>query len=118
MGTTSSALSSGTQAASTPLTAPITLNNVSTYSSDFQSILNRAVAIANLPVQQLQNADNDVLSRESQLATLGSAVSNFEGSLTALGTLGGGQALAASSSDSSVVTAQNTGATNAASYTI
>ena len=117
MGTTSSALSS-TPTASTPLTAPITLNNVSTYSSDFQSILNRAVAIANLPVQQLQNADNDVLSRESQLATLGSAVSSFDGSLTALGTLGGGHALAASSSDSSVVTAQNTGATTAASYTI
>ncbi len=97
---------------------PHPLNNVGTYSNGFQAILNRAVAIANLPVQQLQNADNDVLSRESQLATLGSAVSNFEGSLTALGTLGSGQALSASSSDSSVVTAQNTGATTAASYTI
>src|SRR5580704_9241018 len=118
MGTTSSALSSSTPAASTPLTAPITLTSVSQYSSDFQSILNRAVAIANLPVQQLENTDNDVLSQESQLATLGSAVSSFEGSLTALGTLGSSQALSASSSDSSIVTAQATGATTAATYTI
>ena len=118
MGTTSSALSSSTPTASTPLTAPITLTSVSQYSSDFQSILNRAVAIANVPVEQLQNDDNNVLSQESQLATLGTAVSNFETSLTALGTLGSTQALSASSSDSSVVSAQATGATTPASYTI
>jgi flagellar hook-associated protein 2 len=105
-------------AASTPLTAPITLTSVSPFSSDFQSVLNRAVSIANLPVQQLQNQDTNVQSQQAELATLGTVVSNFQTSLTALGTLGSSQALSAASSDSSVVSVEATGATNPATYTI
>jgi flagellar hook-associated protein 2 len=121
VGTTSSAVSSAGSAiptASTSLTAPTTLNGISQYSSDFQSVLNRAVAIANLPVTALQNKDATILQQESDLATLNSSVSAFQTSLTALGTLATNQALVASSSDSSVVSAQATGATSAASYTI
>jgi flagellar hook-associated protein 2 len=121
VGTTSSALSSSSSAvptAPTSLTAPTTLAGVSQYSSDFQSVLNRAVAIARLPVTQLQTQDSTLLQQESDLSTLGSAVNDFQASLTALGTLATNQALAASSSDSSVVTAQATGATSPASYTI
>lgn len=110
--------SSSIPAASTSLTAPQTLSGVSQFSSDFQSVLNRTVAIAQLPVQQLQNRDAVVLQQEQQLATLGSSVSDLQASLANLGTLAQNQALVATSSDSSVVAVQNTGADSAASYTI
>ncbi len=114
MATSSSAI----PAAPTSITAPTTLSNVSQYSSDFQSILNRAVAIAQLPVTQLQNEDATLLQQAQQLSTLGTAVSSFQTSLTSLGTLARNQALLASSSDSSVVSVQDTGATSPANYTI
>jgi flagellar hook-associated protein 2 len=118
MGDTFMATSSSIPSASTSLTTPTTLTGVSKYSSDFQSVLNRAVAIANLPVTALQNKDATILSQESDLATLGNSVSAFQASLTALGTLAANQALVATSSDTSVVSAQATGATSAANYTI
>jgi hypothetical protein len=63
------------------------LAGVSKYSSDFQAVLNRAVAIAQLPVTQLQNEDATILAQENQLSTLGSSVNDFQTSLAALGTL-------------------------------
>jgi flagellar hook-associated protein 2 len=100
-----------------PLT-PLTLNGVSQYSSDLQSILNRAVQIAQIPVTALQNKDSDILTRETELSTISTAVAGLGGSLSELGTIAANQALSASSSDSSVVTASATGATTPATYTI
>lgn len=100
------------------LTAPPTLSGVSKFSTDLQSVLNRAVAIAQLPVNRLQNTDLNILQQETQLSTLGSAVSDFQSSLTALGKVAQSQALVASSSNSSVVSVEDTGATSPASYTI
>ena len=34
---------------------PLTLNGISQYASDFQSVLNRSVAIASIPIQQMEN---------------------------------------------------------------
>jgi len=76
------------------------------------------VAIAQLPVTALQNRDADILSKETQLSNLGSAVSDLGASLFALGTLANSKALFATSSDSSTVSVQATGATAAATYTI
>ncbi len=97
---------------------PPTLSGISTYASDFQSILTRAAAIAQLPVTALQNQDADVLSKETQLSTLATAVTNLGASIFALGTLADNQALVATSSDPTTVTVQATGATNPATYTI
>ena len=102
----------------TSLYTPPTLNGISTYAADFQSILTRAVAIAQLPVTALQNQDADVLSKETQLATLGTSVSDLGSSLFALGTLAQNKALLATSSDSATVSVQATGATASATYTI
>ena len=44
---------------------PLTFTGVSTYSRDFQTILNRATQIASLPIQQLQNQQKDLLHRSS-----------------------------------------------------
>lgn len=98
--------------------APVTLNGVSEYSSDLQSVLNRAVAIAQIPITNLQNQDSTVLSQESALGQLQSTVEGLATSLTSLGTLASNQALSATSSDSSVVTATDSGATSPAIYTI
>jgi len=116
MSTTTSSLISSS-AGNSPF-APVTLNGVSQYSSDLQSILNRAVAIAQIPISTLQNQDSTVLSKESSLGQLQSAVQGLAASLTALGTLATGQALSATSSDDSVVSATDTGATAPGTYTI
>jgi len=97
---------------------PLPLSGVSQYSSDLQSVLNRAVQIAQIPVTMLQNKDADVLHQETLLASLQSVVSDFGSSLQSLRTLAANQAVGASSSDSSVVTVANTGAAAPASYTI
>ncbi|HEY4360227.1 MAG TPA: flagellar filament capping protein FliD [Bryobacteraceae bacterium] len=98
--------------------APVTLNGVSQYSGDLQNILNRAVQIAQIPVQYLQSRDTRVLSQQAALSTLNSTASDLASSLSSLGTIAASQGLSASSSDSTVVSASTAGATTAASYTI
>ena len=80
--------------------------------------MNRAVAIAQIPITNLQNHDSTVLSQESALGQLQSTVQGLAASLTSLGTTASNQALSATSSDSSVVTATDAGATSPATYTI
>lgn len=106
-----------TSAVNSALT-PLTINGVSKYSSDMQAILNRAVQIAQIPITFLQNHDSTVLQQESLLSGIGSAVSTFGDSLTALGTIAQSQALSATSSNTSAVTATATGATSPGTYTI
>jgi flagellar hook-associated protein 2 len=96
---------------------PLTFTGTSQYASDFQSILTRAVGIANIPLQQLENQDQTDLSNKTQLGTLQSAVASLTSAVQALGTLASGQAISGNSSDSSVdFTA--TGATSPANYTV
>ena len=112
-----SSSSSVTSSLSTLIT-PLNLSGTSQYTSDFQSILSRQVQIASLPLQLLQTQDSTVLAQKTALSGFISPVNALAGSVTALGTLAANQALSASSSDSSLVTAQATGATNPATYTI
>jgi len=97
---------------------PLTVSGISQYASDFQSILNRAVQVASIPVQQLQNEQSNIQLEAQQASTLGSAAGGVASALAGLGTLGTGKGLVASSSDTSVVSAQVTGATTASSYSI
>ena len=99
----------------TNLFQPITFAGVSQYSSDFQSILNRAQSIADLPLQSLQNEQSDLQGEVSAAQSLGSAVSGLTSAVQALGSLGA-SGLVANSSDSSLVSAQATGATSNATY--
>ncbi len=99
-------------------TAPITFTGVSNYSSDFQSILSRQVSIAQIPITALQTTQSNNTSKVSLLTSLSSAVATLGSTVASLGSIGGNQGLTASSSDSSLVTVSNTGATQATSYTI
>lgn len=97
---------------------PLTFTGTSTYASDFQSILTRAVNIANVPLQQLENQDTTTLNKKSQLGSLGSAVSGLTAAVQALGALGMSKAISASSSNASAVTVIANGATSSATYTV
>lgn len=113
MGSTASSLSSSS------VTAPVTFSGISTYSSDFQSILQRAVSIAQIPIQSLQNQESDNQDKINALQTLNPDVANLGSAVAALGNLvANGGALQASSSDSSIVSAVNVGATSPGTYTI
>jgi len=104
----------------TPLTSgPLTFTGLSSFSTDLQSILQRANQIAQLPVTALQNTQTDNVNKKAAFIALNPAVANVGSAVAALGTLaanGGG--LVASSSDSSTVSIANTGATSPATYTI
>jgi len=97
---------------------PVTLNGVSQYSSDLQSLLNRAVQIAQIPMTRLQNRDSTVLQQKSSLVSLQSDLAALASSMQSLGKLAANQALSATSSNPDVVTVASTGATSAATYAI
>ena len=97
---------------------PLAFTGVSTFSNDFQTILNRAVSIAQLPIKALQNQQSNLL-QEKQLATsLESAVSALATSVTNLGNVGSSQGLVGSSSDTTKVVVNSTSATTPVSYAI
>lgn len=112
----SSSTSSSTSTSS--LFTPLQFTGISQYSSDFQSILSRSESIAELPVQSLQNTVTTITQEETDLSSLGTAASAVGTALQTLGNLSTGQALSATSSDSSVVTATATGASAGTSYNI
>ena len=93
-------------------------SGVSSYSSDFQSILTRAVNIASLPLKQLQNTESDILQKKSQLGSFGDSVSTLAASFKSFTKAVTTGAIQAASSDSAVVTANASGADSAATYTI
>lgn len=97
---------------------PLTFTGVSQFSNDFQTILDRAVKIASLPVQQLQNQDLDVLHQKTLLGDLSSSISDLETQLTSLTSTAENHALTASSSDPTVVSVNSSTASIASNYTI
>lgn len=110
MGTTPSSTSA--------LFAPQVFTGVSQFSSDFQSILQRAVSIAELPITALQNQQSDLVQQKQLLIGLNTAAASLGSSLGALGSLGANQGLSATSSDNSTVSVTNSGAISPATYTI
>ena len=115
MGSISSTPASGSSAS---VTSPISFTGISTYSSDFQAILQRQDAISQLPVTALQNRQADNLDKKQALIALNPVVSSLASSVAALGQLASGQGLTAASSDSSTVSVVNTGATSPGNYTV
>ncbi|HYM11183.1 MAG TPA: flagellar filament capping protein FliD [Bryobacterales bacterium] len=101
-----------------PLLTPQTFTGVSSFSSDLQQILQRAVQIASLPMQQLQINQADVLAQQKAFGDLENVVSNLTTSFSNLGVLGANGALAATTSNAAVATVQVTGSPSALNYTL
>lgn len=97
---------------------PLTISGVSQFSSDFQTIMDRAVKIAQLPIQQLQNRDSDAIQKKTLLSGVSSAVDNLASALDEIADTAKKKAIGASSSNSLVVTVGAASATSSASYTI
>jgi len=77
----------------------------STYSSDFQQIIDRSVAIASLPLSQLNNQKNALTAQSSELSTLASKFSALHNAIDALSSAAGAGSFVASLSDTSVARA-------------
>jgi len=102
----------------TTVTAPQYFTGLSTFSSDFQSIIQRAVSIRQLPITALQNQQTNNLNQKQALIAFNPDVASVGAAVGALGTLAANQGVAASSSDSSTVSVTNIGATAPGTYTV
>ena len=89
---------------------PLTFTGISNYSSDFQSIVNRTVSIAALPVTALENDQKTIAEKKTSLTNLRNTVGSFATSLESLANLATGGATIVTSSSSSVSATVGTGA--------
>lgn len=97
---------------------PLTFTGISKYSTDFQTILSRAVSIANLPAKAIQNQQTDLVQKKLITANLQTAAAGLSSSLAALMAVGDNKGLTASSSDSTKVAILTSTGTTAATYTV
>ncbi|HWB98062.1 MAG TPA: flagellar cap protein FliD N-terminal domain-containing protein, partial [Bryobacteraceae bacterium] len=88
---------------STSSLTPLKFTGISQFSSDFQTILSRAVSIASIPVTSLQNQQADILQKKQLTTDLSTAISSLASSISSLGALGASGSLATTSSNSTKV---------------
>ncbi len=91
---------------------------LSTFSSDFQSIIQRSVSINQIPITALQKRQTDNLNQKQALVAISPDVASLGAAVAALGTLSANQGVSASSSDSTAVSVTNVGATGPGTYTV
>ncbi len=91
---------------------------ISSFSDDFQEILDRAVSIASIPLTELTNSDSDILSKQTLLSGFQTAVADLADTVSALGKLGESGAINATSSNANRVSVTVTGDLAAGSHTI
>jgi flagellar hook-associated protein 2 len=96
---------------------PLRFTGISTFSDDFQTIVDRTLSIAKLPVQAMQNQQMNVISKKQALSALAGNVRALAEAVAVLAAQGSNQGLGVSSS-SSKVSVSLAGATEPASYTI
>ncbi|MFZ5926364.1 MAG: flagellar filament capping protein FliD [Acidobacteriota bacterium] len=82
--------------------APLTFTGISSFSDDFQVILDRSVSIASLPARALEQEQKGLLSRKVAAGELRTAAADLAAALRQLGQLSKGGALTATSSSFSV----------------
>jgi len=95
----------------------ITFNGQSTFSSSFQQVLQRAVSIASLPMQEVETEISTLQSKQTDLSTLQSNFSSLQSAVQSISSAMTGS-VSASSSDSSVVTAAAQANTLPGTYSI
>src|SRR6185437_857296 len=82
----------------------------SSFSADFQQVLTRAVAIASLPMQAMQNAEAKLLAQQQAINGLQSNFSSLQNAFAAVATNSSGTVTAQSSQGSAVVATTTAGA--------
>ena len=97
---------------------PLAFTGASKYSTDFQTILQRTVKIATLPITILQNQQSNILQQKQIAISLNGGAQTVAEAISDLGSLGETKALVANSSNSSKLSINSTTATAPATYTI
>ncbi len=97
---------------------PISFTGISRFSENFQTILERAFTVANLPVKNLQTDQTIILSQQTELAAVEDDVQGLQSVLSQLGVLAAQGASTADSTDTGVATIQLTGAPDPVDFDI
>jgi flagellar hook-associated protein 2 len=95
----------------------ITFSGSSTFSSSFQQVLQRAVAIASMPLQAMQNSVATFQGQQSALTTLQSGFSVLQNDIQSISTAATGS-MTASVSDGTVVSATASSSALPGTYSI
>lgn len=95
---------------------PPTFSGQSKFASDFQQVLTRAVAIASLPMQNMQNQLSTLQGQQSSLQSLQTTFASLQSSIQSIGSSLG--TVTATSSNPQAVTATATSSALAGTYTI
>lgn len=88
------------------------------FSANLQSIITNAVALANLPITQLNNTVTTLNSEASDIGTLSTKLTAVQSALTALDTASSQGSLSATVSDTSILTATAASTTLPGTYTV
>lgn len=89
---------------------PLKFTGISSFSDDFQAIVDRAVAIASMPVSALASYQEEILADKVGLGATSTAVASLAASMTSLAGLKDGGALSVSSSSSKATASMRPGA--------
>jgi flagellar hook-associated protein 2 len=87
----------------TSSTAPTYFTGTSAYSTDFNNVVSRAVAIADLPITQLTNNQTTLTDQSDELTTLDTKFAALQTAVAAIGTALGGSSFQSSVSSDNVV---------------
>ncbi|MGD0773760.1 MAG: flagellar filament capping protein FliD [Candidatus Solibacter sp.] len=87
----------------TTSTAPTYFTGTSAYSTDFNNVVARAVAIAQLPITQLTNNQTALSNQSTELTTLDTKFTALQTAIQAIGTALGGSSFQTSVSSPNVV---------------
>jgi flagellar hook-associated protein 2 len=119
MSTSSVGTSNSTLSNALATLAPQTsTTGTSTFSSTLQASVNRALEIASLPMQALQNDQSTISGETTELTSLGNLFTSLQNALQAISSGTGSSALQASVGDSSIVSADITGSALPGTYSI
>jgi flagellar hook-associated protein 2 len=115
MSTSPSSISSLAASLAAPQTST---TGSSTFASDLQASVTRALEIASLPMQSLQADQTTISGETSELSTLGGLFNSLQTSLQAISSGTGSNALQATVGDQTIVSASVTGSALPGTYTI
>src|SRR3984885_11146741 len=115
MSTSPSSISSLAASLAAPQTST---TGSSTFASDLQASVTRALEIASLPMQALQADQSTISGETSELSTLGGLFNSLQTSLQAISSGTGSNALQAAVGDQTIVSASVTGSALPGTYTI
>jgi len=114
----STSSTSSTSNALSVLAPQTSTTGTSTYSSELQASVTRALEIASLPMQTLQNDESTISGQTSELSTLGNLFDSLQTSLQSISSGTGSSALSASVGDSTIVSADITGDALPGTYSV